>query len=245
MISAIIPTLQKSKQTLFNLLKMLLKDEKIGEIIVIDNSLLGIDFNDKKIKIITPEQNLYVNPSWNLGVKEAKYNKIALLNDDISIPENFCARISPFLAENEGIFGMSDDYVKEVEKIVDTPEQTEIKIKKIKCRQNAFGVAMFFNKASYFEIPDEIKIVYGDDWLFLKNKKLKKQNYIIEGQTIFHLGSLSSGEKCFNPICGSDAKIFKKLTVKWYHRLFSFQEWYDSYKLRLFGITYKILKRNK
>ena len=47
------------------------KDCDVDEIIVIDNSLQGIELDSKKLRVIIPNENIFVNPSWNLGVKEA------------------------------------------------------------------------------------------------------------------------------------------------------------------------------
>ena len=72
MLSIVIPTLQKNKEILYNLIDSLDTDKSVGEIIIIDNSLKGIEYISQKVKVITPEENLFVNPSWNLGVKEAR-----------------------------------------------------------------------------------------------------------------------------------------------------------------------------
>lgn len=94
MISVIIPTLQKAQDILIKLINSLDCDKSVSEIIVIDNSLKGLEHNSKKLKVIIPSENLFVNPSWNLGVKEAKNELVALLNDDIIIPDGFCSRIA-------------------------------------------------------------------------------------------------------------------------------------------------------
>ena len=53
------------------------------EIILIDNSLQGFEYNSDKLRIIIPNENLFVNPSWNLGVEKAKFDYVGILNDDI------------------------------------------------------------------------------------------------------------------------------------------------------------------
>lgn len=242
MLSIIIPTLQKNKETLYNLIDTLDLDPKVGEIIVIDNSGKGIENISNKVVLITPEKNLYVNPSWNLGVKKAQYSKIGLLNDDIAISDNFCSQISDLIKPEMGIYGMNQDFVKPKDKIQNNPISNKISIKPTNFRGFAYGVAMFFHKSSYAKIPDEIKIVYGDDWIFLKNKENGKQNYTIDNQEIYHLGSITSGLKSFNPVCKNDSKIFRKLTINFKKRLFSYEEYYDCFKLRILGLTFKFKK---
>lgn len=242
MLSIIIPTLQKNKETLYNLIDTLDLDPKVGEIIIIDNSLKGIEDISNKVMVITPKKNLYVNPSWNLGVKKAQYSKIGLLNDDIAISDDFCSQISNLIKPEMGILGMNQNFVKQIDKIPNNPKSTDLSIEPTNFRGFAYGIAMFFHKSSYSKIPDEMKITYGDDWIFQKNKEAKKQNYIISNQEIYHLGSISSGLKTFNPICKNDAKIYKKLTMTFKKRLFSHEEYYDCYKLRILGITLKFRK---
>ena len=77
----------------------------------------------------------------------------------------------------------------------------------------------------------------------MQRERMKRQNYRICGCTIYHYGSLSSSQIEFNPIAKVDAKIYKKLTVKWYHRLFSYEEIWDCHKYRLLGMTLKIKKK--
>jgi len=67
MISVVIPTIWKS--SVFNdLLLGLCKHSLIEEIIIISNDNPTFKIEDEKIKIIQQEQNIGVNPAWNLGV---------------------------------------------------------------------------------------------------------------------------------------------------------------------------------
>lgn len=236
MLTVIIPTLQKAQDILIKLINSLDCDKSVSEIIVIDNSLKGLEHNSKKLKVIIPSENLFVNPSWNLGVKEAKNNIIALLNDDMAIPNDFCSDIVSKLTPDMGIIGMKKEFVHNIQQIEKNPIKTQnLYLEKISYRCDSFGIAMFFYKKNYVEIPNEIKIYYGDDWIFYHNKS---NNYTICGQEIYHLQSLSSGEKKFNPILKKDGEIYKKLTVKWYHRIFSFEQYENIFKLRFLGFTF-------
>ena len=44
----------------------------VDEILIIDNSLQNYSFINEKVRVIVPQENLFVNPSWNLGVREAR-----------------------------------------------------------------------------------------------------------------------------------------------------------------------------
>ena len=237
-ISVIIPTLQKNEELLKNLINSLYRDDAVDEIIVIDNAAKGLNMSNDKLRIIVPESNLYVNPSWNLGVKEAKNEIVALLNDDITIPENFCGDVAAGMSSDMGVVGFDRTYIEVTEEIKRPPVKTNISLLPLKYRPLHWGVAIFCFKTSYFEIPDELKIFYGDDWLFLKNKKEGKTNYQISGQRIFHYGSLSSKSKNLNPITKQDKKIYKKLTLKWWQHIFNFEFVYGGFRLTVFGIEF-------
>ena len=246
MLSVVIPTLQKNVEVLEKLIVSLINDSEVFEIILIDNSLKGFDrLKHHKLKVIIPKENLYVNPSWNLGVKMSVCDVVALLNDDIVICENFCKKVYSKMSPSIGIVGFNSSEYMELIDGCNFEEPVcinEIELEEIKYRDVYFGVAMFFYKTSYYEIPPEIKIVYGDDFLLYKNKLNGKKNYKINGIKILHIGSLSSANKSLKFICKQDAKIYKKLTLKWYKRIFSFENMWDCFKLRLVGLTFKISK---
>ncbi len=71
-ISVVIPTLQRDVETLNNLVSTLVNDAMVDEILIIDNSLQNYSFINEKVRVIVPQENLFVNPSWNLGVREAR-----------------------------------------------------------------------------------------------------------------------------------------------------------------------------
>ncbi len=235
-ISVVIPTLQKNKEIFFNLLSSLDRDNSVSEIIVIDNSCQGVEHSSRKLKVIIPETNLFVNPSWNLGVKEAKEDKIAILNDDITIPEDFCSTIAEQISPDKGIIGYDIDFVEVSEETLPPPKKTKIILKKLNSRCKHWGIALFFHKTSYCEIPKELKIYYGDDWILEKNKKNHKQNYSICGQKIYHCESLSSGQKAFNPISEEDTKQYNKLTSRWWKKIFNIEPVYKGFRLTILGL---------
>ena len=110
--SVIIPTLQSGNPDILNyLLNILNADSSVGEIILIDNSLKGYDTSKFfKVNVIIPKKNLFVNPSWNLGISLAKYDYFAILNDDLIIPKNLCEKImEKFKKEYPGLTGLSNE----------------------------------------------------------------------------------------------------------------------------------------
>ena len=235
-VSVVIPTLQKNVELLNNLVKALNNDNSVTEIIIIDNSIKGYAYESDKVRVIVPKENLFVNASWNLGVKEAKEDVVALLNDDITIPENFCQSVVSQMHEKMGVVGFHRDYIINIPKVVPTLASTDIVLEKAIGRCSYFGVAMFLYKTSYFEIPEDIKIYWGDDWLYFQNKKRKRNNYYIVGQEIYHYGSLSSTDKVVAPYSKNDSKLYRKYTRTWWQKIINAETTYKGFRLTFFGV---------
>ena len=240
-LSVVIPTLQKNKELLINLLKTLELDNVVQEIILINNSLQRLDYNSSKLRVVQPGANLYVNPSWNLGVKLAQNDIVALLNDDIIISNNFCSQVVELIQPEMGVIGFnSDKYMQITKDILPNDSTATIYLEEVKKMPWFWGTTIFFYKSSYYEIPDEMKITHGDCYLITMNNNNNKKYYSINGQMIYHYGSLSHGEKNFNPICARDKKIFERIFLKWYERIFSFKYLNKQLVIRLFGMKFSL-----
>jgi hypothetical protein len=237
-VSVVIPTLQKNLELLNNLVKMLDKDPSVSEIIIIDNAIKGYSFDSNKLRVITPKENLFVNPSWNFGAREAKEEIIALLNDDITIPEDFCKNVVSQMTDEMGLVGCHIDYVDNTPEIKAPPENTGIKLKRSFGRNTYFGIAMFVSKKHYYEIPEDIKIFWGDEWLYYQNEKHKFINCDITNQRIYHFGSLSSKTNVANPYMKSDCKLYKKYTKKWWQYVCNCEQVFRGFKLTILGLEF-------
>lgn len=165
--SIIIPTIWKS-QNLHNILKGCYECPWIHEVILIDNdskNKFEIETNDKLI-LVQPNKNLYVNPSWNLGVRMAKYDKVMIVNDDIQFPWgdlfNFYMDMTTrggLKFEDLGFIGMhSENY---------SGGGNYMTIENYENITNKFGwgCLFFFHKKWYRLIPEQLKIWYGDNFL--------------------------------------------------------------------------------
>lgn len=180
--SVIIPTMFKCVDITNKLLANLYGDDAVSEVIVINNNSNSetplfpneIDDNDK-LQYNVPGKNLFVNPSWNLGVSLAREEYIAILNDDITIPENVFSGIASVPIENAGILGASHPHIIQTE----LPQRfavEHINIQPTHIRNWGFGIFMVMHKSRYVVCPDNIKIWCHDDILFHKNR-LVGHNY--------------------------------------------------------------------
>ena len=210
--SIVIPTLQKNKRILNLLLNELSESDYIGEIILIDNTGCGFKSQVSKLKIINPNTNLYVNPAWNYGVKESKYDYIGILNDDILLPQNIFEQILDHLESNDSIGLIGLDSIRKTENsdLLDYPKEQEIKICPTDVRDNCWGSAIFGRKSQFYFIPEEMKIWCGDDYLFNMNVKNGYTNYKIYDIEVKHLHSNTSKLSVFDKIKQNDVQEYKK-----------------------------------
>lgn len=158
--SIIIPTLWKSDR-IYKLLDDLQNCDSVAEIILIDNSndyLNNIKKIIPKIRIVSTQSNMFVNPSWNLGVSLAKNSNIAILNDDI----NFNTDVFEFIKDHmhKGIIGQCCSNYDPIDRGL------PYEIEKPTFRPSGWGCMLFIKKENYINIPMELLIACGDDFLF-------------------------------------------------------------------------------
>jgi hypothetical protein len=196
MFSIVIPTLWKSPR-IHNLLSNLIECNNVGEIILVDNSSEFFNYYKTldKVKLIQPKENLYVNPSWNLGVELSTYNNICLCNDDLEFdPVLFELIISNPDIMSDKIIGMhSENYH------INSFNNT--KLVPTNNRNWGWGCLILFKKKNWIPIPENIKIWYGDDFIFNDNLT---QCYNLEGFPIYTEMSTTSDQKIFNEIKKQD-----------------------------------------
>jgi hypothetical protein len=160
--SIVIPTLWKSDRTK-KLLSDLSECEYVDEIIVIDNSYNGHqDTKVEKVRFVSFGGNIYVNPAWNKGIELARNNHIALLNDDINFNPNIFGLINTEVFSEFGIIGMGEGNYKNP-----IDEQRGPYIDKWQPGVNdwGWGCMIMFHKSDWMNIPENIKIWYGDNFI--------------------------------------------------------------------------------
>ena len=151
-VSAIIPTLWRAKEFTDHLVDVLVEDKSVGEIIIIDNAPADFFYDNEKVVMLKQEENIYVNPSWNLGIEEAAYDKFIILNDDIIIPYNFVFQLEKWLTKDSGVIGIEARSVIKVEDCSSkniTFLDRKIELKSIANRDWGFGIAFGGHKKSY------------------------------------------------------------------------------------------------
>lgn len=71
--SVIIPTLQRSPR-LTPLIDTYVGHPDVAEVVVVNNALRPFHYAHDKVRVLNLDQNIFVNPSWNLGVQESRHD---------------------------------------------------------------------------------------------------------------------------------------------------------------------------
>lgn len=257
MFSIIIPTLLKDTEVLGKLLAQLNECTCVGEIILIDNSCSSYKTEYSKVKVHVPEANLFVNPAWNLGIKlsSTKYKYFGILNDDIIFQKNLFDHVLAFLegaSDDVGLVGI--DCIANTPKAqFDTyPDDSIVDIQRTPKLEGFFGSAFFGRKDHYFEIPNEMKVFYGDHFLFTRNMQAGRTNYKICNVGVKHLESLSSHSSPFiSKMFKKDRKVCIKhdgvehQKLSFLQRILSLTTYHNHYVFCLLGLKMKFKMRNK
>lgn len=157
--SIVIPTLWKSDRTK-KLLSDLSECEYVDEIIVIDNTLTDATDNTiGKIRTVSFGENIYVNPAWNWGIHHAKNASIALINDDINFNPNIFEVITKDVLNQFGIIGMGEGNYKSLN--IDGDPILEVWQPGV--NDWGWGCFIMLNRKYWIDIPNNIKIWYGDN----------------------------------------------------------------------------------
>ena len=200
--SIVIPTLWKSNRT-DKLLKDLEGCEYVDEIIVIDNtSIYETDRTIGKIRMISFGENIYVNPAWNWGIELAKNDLIALVNDDINFDTNIFGVIDENILNQFGIIGMGEGNYKEQ---TDETNGPYLDVWKPGVNDWGWGCMILLNKKNWIDIPDNIKIWYGDNIIKDVNPSPKAclRNFKVETEM-----STTSDEKEWDEVKKKDYENF-------------------------------------
>lgn len=211
--SVIIPTLMTCPDILTNLLNTLERDEAVAEVIIIDNtddsSAKLFERTKKKVTVYSFGENTYVNPSWNFGVDQANYQYIALLNDDILIPENIFSIISQVPIENFGVLGAYEPLVQNIDTLFEYHIQSFHLVPVIR-RWNAFGIFMVMHKSNYYSIPDGLNVWFGDDFIFHRNRVEGNQNGVLSFPIKTQMSNTSALPE-FDPVKHNDQILYDRI----------------------------------
>ena len=213
--SVIIPTLWYVEFQ--SQIELLNSNDLVNEIIVINNdksktpSWFANGSYNKVLEII-PHTNLFVNPSWNLGIRASNSKFILLQNDDI-VCKNYhhLDNIKEKLETEDCLIGNADSVYTHTEGNLFLEE---IEIWRIESGAYAkaipwgWGCSLFLRKESYKEIPDQIKVWYGD--------KLLCDRFEQKGKSVYCLHNVDFSLSRMSQTCEDEKFSFKDDEVNLY-----------------------------
>jgi hypothetical protein len=172
--TVVVPTLWAYQAFPANIIAIAALD-LVEEVIIIDNNSFsspGIDH--PKIKIIKQKNNIYVNPSWNLGASLATGKILCFLNDDLNPREDIWSYVNELF---------DSDYLHKIGLIGMDFNRPSGELNHSLClgRSAHFGAMMFTRKLEFARIPWPLCIWYGDDFLIELNWLRRKNIFHIQG----------------------------------------------------------------
>jgi len=200
--TVVIPTLWKSNRT-EQLIRDLNECDFVDEIIIIDNTNTDEwDRTYRKIRTVSKGENIYVNPAWNWGIELAKNDCIALLNDDINFDPNIFGVIDKNVLDTFGIIGMGEGNYKTP---IDEERGPYLDVWQPGVNDWGWGCFIIFDKKNWIDIPDNIKIWYGDNFIKDVNPSPKAclRNFKVQTEM-----STTSDEKEWDDIKKKDYENF-------------------------------------
>lgn len=190
--SVVIATMWRS-EFLLKMLPIYQKEEKVKEIILIDNEYKSRpEIKDlSKIIYYSEHKNLFVNPAWNKGVSLSKY-KVIIANDDILIP-NIGNVLELIDKNNYDFLGISWE------------NSDDLKLEPVsEFLRKGYGCFMYIK--NYFIIPEEFKIFRGD---FFQYNNSKNPGIIFNPELDGEIAATRKSDEIFREISISDLEIYK------------------------------------
>ena len=160
----IIPTMWKCTPFLKEMVIRYDACDLVEEILIINNDEKArIELESNKVRILGTGDNMFVNPAWNLGVKEAKTEMVVLANDDIyfNTPCSLFRMLYSFLPKGFVAGFDSSCFTRTIPN--DFYGLVKTDSKKL---PYGFGFFMVLLKEDYKPIPKELKVWFGDTYLY-------------------------------------------------------------------------------
>lgn len=213
--SVVIPTLQRSDD-LRTVVDQCAAHPLVAEVLVINNATDPLAFESPKVRVLDQGRNIFVNPAWNLGAREARGEYLAIINDDILFEDGALTHAQRALRSRRfGVIGPAQDAFNRP-----AHGRRRVKIAPFFSFKGSFGTFMCLRRADYTPIPEEMRIWGGDDWLFLTQSR---PNGVLSGYRFDTEMGTSSGSPEFQALRAAELATARPILMplyrtRWWHR---------------------------
>ena len=213
--SVIIPTLQRSRE-LHELVELCAVHPTVLEVIVVNNHPDPLDFRYENVRVLQQERNIYVNPAWNLGAREARAEFLAIINDDVLFDPVVLDIAADFVVKpRRGILALHGKFINQ-----EQAAPSKIRIAGSDLVGLSFGMFMCLRRENYVPIPEDLKVWGGDDWLFFHQPW---PNWALMGPVVRSDVSVTSSETQFQQMLDEENRRAKEYVrqmygSRWWHR---------------------------
>lgn len=162
--SVIIPTLQRSSD-LHDIVAQCARHPRVLEVIVINNAPRPLSWESPKVRVLQQDRNIYVNPAWNLGAREARGEYLAIVNDDVRFNDDAFEMAARGLRWF-GIIGPDRSCFSQ-----EKAGHSKLRLARSSATLFYYGTFMCLRRKDYVPIPEEMRIWGGDDWLIATQRR--------------------------------------------------------------------------
>ena len=200
MISVVIPVLNQLFLTNKLLDYISNNTVKPVEIFLIDNNstediqIVVSSHPDLNIIYMKQKRNIGVNAAWNIGIQLAKGNFLSILNNDIIIPKFFFEYIEELMTRRLEVGICVPNTIDDKMFVLTTENYSYVKTVPLGKREGwAFTIRTSIAR-NFYPIPIDLKLFFGDDYLFEKTRELKNTVVKMITNPIYHYGSVTLSE---------------------------------------------------
>lgn len=212
--SVVIPTLQRSPH-LFALIAQCAAHPLVSEVLVINNAPEPIADSDPKVRVLDQGENIFVNPAWNLGAREADADLLAIINDDLHFPDDALDHAAEILRTGRFAMVGPDNSC-----FIPQGNDRRISHRFASGLRFRYGTFMCLRRADYVPIPDDLLIWGGDDWLFWSQRR--PNAVLVHAAFATEMGT-TSGSSEFQAMRQREHEVSARLFAsvygtRWWHR---------------------------
>jgi hypothetical protein len=200
MIDIIIPTLMKCpKECLEYSITEALSNDLVKNIFIIDNT--GYEFKQNikilsdRLHVVEMQENIYVNPSWNLGMSLTECDNIIIMNDDLYVHKKIYNYVYELMQSSDiglcsvetSVLSDLKEYLVLVNNFSDILTLNEI----FGFEPNTYNISGWFfciRKQLWKNIPEQIKILYGDMLIY---DRIRSLNYKVKNISNIKIGHIN------------------------------------------------------